>query len=73
MTTKKRTGGLVISRRVDESIQIGDDITVQVVKIKGNSAKLRIIGPRATKVFREEIVERMSAEAEPLVPAEGAA
>ena len=46
---------LIITRRVEEAIQIGDDVTVQVSRIKGNQVALAIDAPEDVKVLREEL------------------
>jgi len=46
---------LVLTRKVDESIMIGDDTEVTVVEIKGDSVKLGISAPRKITVHRKEI------------------
>jgi carbon storage regulator len=46
---------LVLTRKVDDSITIGHDITVTVLEIKGNQIRLGIEAPRSTPVNRTEI------------------
>lgn len=46
---------LVLTRKVDESITIGTNITVTVLDIKGNQVRLGIDAPRQTSVHRTEI------------------
>lgn len=46
---------LVLTRREDESIMIGDDIEVKVLNIKENQVKLGIVAPRAVAVHRREV------------------
>jgi len=46
---------LILSRRVNEKIVIGDDIVVSVVEVRGDQVKLGIDAPRTVKVFREEV------------------
>jgi carbon storage regulator len=46
---------LILSRRVNEKIVIGDDIIVSVVEVRGDQVKLGIEAPRHVKVFREEV------------------
>lgn len=53
---------LILSRRVDESIVIGDEIVVSVVDIKGDQVKLGIEAPREIKVYRREVYEAIQAE-----------
>ena len=46
---------LILSRKKDESIMIGEDIEVSVVDIKGDQIKLGIKAPRDIKVYRREV------------------
>ncbi|MFS8654252.1 MAG: carbon storage regulator CsrA [Limnochordia bacterium] len=46
---------LVLTRRRDESIMIGDDIRVTVVEVRGDQVKLGIDAPRSIPVHREEV------------------
>jgi len=49
---------LVLSRKVGEVIQIGDDIVVTVVSVEGNKVRLGIQAPRTMAVLRGELVGR---------------
>jgi carbon storage regulator len=53
---------LVLTRRLGESIRIGDDIAVSVVEIQGGQVRLAIDAPREVPVHREEIYEQVRAE-----------
>lgn len=53
---------LILSRKVDESIIIGDDILVSIVDIKGDQVKLGIEAPKDIKVYRQEVYEAIQAE-----------
>jgi len=46
---------LIITRRPDEKIMLGDDIIVHVMEIVGNSVRVGIEAPRSIPVYREEI------------------
>lgn len=46
---------LVLSRKLEESIRIGENIVVRVVKIKGGSVRLGIEAPKDIEVVREEL------------------
>ncbi len=48
---------LVLSRKVGERIQIGDDVVVTVVEVLGNRVRLGIEAPRTKKVLRSEIAD----------------
>lgn len=53
---------LILARRINESIVIGDDIRVSVVDIKGDQIKLGIEAPRHVKVYRHEVYEAIQDE-----------
>ncbi len=53
---------LVLTRRLGESITIGDNIKVTVVDIDGNQVKLGIEAPRNIEIYREELFERIKGE-----------
>jgi len=53
---------LVLTRRVGESIVIGDDIVVRVVSVDGNQVKLGCSAPVSVSIDREEIYDRKQAE-----------
>lgn len=53
---------LILARRTNESIVIGDDIEVSVVDIKGDQVKLGIKAPRQVKVYRREVFEAILEE-----------
>jgi len=53
---------LILTRKVGESVAIGDDIQVSVVEIKGNQVKLGIQAPRDVTVHREEIYLKIQEE-----------
>jgi len=53
---------LILSRKVGESVTIGNDIVVQVVSLSGNQIRLGITAPREVRILREEIFEAIRAE-----------
>ena len=53
---------LVLARRLNESIMIGDDIEIVVIDIKGDQVKLGIRAPRRVAVHRKEIYEDIKSE-----------
>jgi carbon storage regulator len=55
---------LILTRRIGETIRIGDDITVTVLGIKGNQVRLGVGAPRSVAVHREEIYARILTETE---------
>ena len=50
---------LVLTRRLGESITIGDEVKVVVVDIDGNQVKLGIEAPRHIEIYREELFEKI--------------
>lgn len=54
---------LILTRRVGESLIIGDDITITVLAVKGNQVRIGIDAPKGVAVNREEIYKRIREEA----------
>lgn len=52
---------LVLSRKVGESIVIGDEITVSILEIRGDLIRVGINAPRSIKVHRQEVFEAIEA------------
>ena len=53
---------LVLTRKMGESIRIGDEIKVTIVEVDGNSVKIGIDAPRSVTVHREEVYQRILEE-----------
>lgn len=53
---------LVLSRKSQESIRIGDSITVTIVRIKGNTVRIGIEAPESVKIVRSELPDFRSTE-----------
>jgi len=53
---------LILTRRVGETVMIGEDVTVTVLGVKGNQVRIGVSAPRDVAVHREEIFERIKRE-----------
>lgn len=50
---------LILTRRVGESLMIGDDVTITVLGVKGNQVRIGVDAPKEVAVHREEILNRI--------------
>jgi carbon storage regulator len=53
---------LILTRKIGETITIGDRIKIVVVDIKGKQVRLGVEAPQETTIFREEILQKIQAE-----------
>ena len=53
---------LVLSRKAEESMIIGDDIKITVLDIRGGQVRIGITAPQEVKIHREEVYERINQE-----------
>ncbi|MDR1025270.1 MAG: carbon storage regulator CsrA [Treponema sp.] len=53
---------LILSRKTNEKIMIGDDISVSIIEVRGDQVRLGVEAPRSVKVFRQEVFDAIKAE-----------
>lgn len=53
---------LVLTRKVDESILVGDDVEIIVVEIRGDQVRLGISAPRSIPIYRKELYQEVAGE-----------
>ena len=53
---------LILTRRIGETLMVGDEITVTVLGIKGNQVRLGVNAPQDVEVHREEVYQRIQLE-----------
>jgi len=53
---------LILTRRVGESVMIGDDVSITVLGVKGNQVRIGVNAPKDVSVHRQEIYERIRKE-----------
>ncbi|MCL2070024.1 MAG: carbon storage regulator CsrA [Treponema sp.] len=53
---------LILSRKTNEKIMIGDDISISIIEIRGDQVRIGVDAPKAVKVFRQEVFDAIMAE-----------
>lgn len=65
---------LILSRKVNEKIMIGDDISVSIIEVRGDQVRIGVDAPKTVKVFRQEVYDairaenKAAAESRPILP-----
>jgi carbon storage regulator len=57
---------LILTRRVGETVIVGNDVAVTIVSVKGNQIRIGISAPKNVSIHREEIYERIRREQPPI-------
>jgi len=53
---------LILSRKINEKVVIGEDITVSIIEIRGDQVRIGIDAPKMIKVFRQEVFDAIKEE-----------
>jgi len=53
---------LILSRKVNEKIMIGDEISVSIIEVRGDQVRIGVDAPKTVKVFRQEVFDAIRAE-----------
>ncbi|GHT58657.1 carbon storage regulator [Spirochaetia bacterium] len=53
---------LILSRKVDEKIMIGDDVSITIIEVRGDQVRIGVDAPKNVKVFRKEVFDAIRAE-----------
>jgi carbon storage regulator len=66
---------LILSRKTNEKIMIGEDISVSIIEIRGDQVRIGVDAPKTVKVYRQEVFDaikaenKAAAESKPVFPA----
>ena len=53
---------LILSRKINEKIMIGEDISISIIEIRGDQVRIGVDAPKTVKVFRREVFDAIMAE-----------
>jgi carbon storage regulator len=53
---------LILSRKINEKVVIGEDITISIIEVRGDQVRIGIDAPKKVKVFRQEVFDAIKAE-----------
>ena len=53
---------LILSRKINEKVMIGDDISISIIEIRGDQVRIGVDAPKSVKVFRQEVYDAIRAE-----------
>ena len=53
---------LILSRKIDQKIRIGDEIVITLIDVKGDQVKIGVEAPSNVKVYRQEVFEAIQSE-----------